>query len=100
MEKSNLTLPLLVGAALTLLGLGYYMTSKQEAPTKRDDLIKPDVTDQALKLEVKAQVKRIADTLKTQIRLVDGQMKKLDYLRVQALVEIMCKANRAFHLQS
>ena len=100
MDKRDLTLPLLVGAALTLLGLGYYLTSRQEASSRRDDLINPGVTDQALKWEVKAQVKRIADTLKTQIRLVDGEMKKLDYLRVQALVEIMCKANRSFHLQS
>ena len=27
-------------------------------------------------------------------------MRRMDYLKVQSLVEIMCKANRAFHLES
>lgn len=45
-------------------------------------------------------MKKIADIFKSQIKLVDGQMRKMDYLKVQALVELMCKANRAFHLES
>lgn len=76
------------------------MSSKSETKPAREELIPSDLPKDKLKLAIQAQVKKHAERVKQSIKLVDGQMRKMDYLQVQALVEIMCKANREFHLES